>query len=53
VTFDPVVLAADTMASAPHERKRIQIKSLEDVHVPAPGLSRKAAQAAGGAVAKA
>jgi endonuclease G, mitochondrial len=53
VTFDPVVMAADTMASAPHERKKIQIKSLEDVHVPAPGPSRRAAQASGGATAKA
>src|SRR5439155_23336693 len=28
VTFDPAVMAADTMASAPDESKRIQIKSL-------------------------
>jgi endonuclease G, mitochondrial len=43
VTFDADVLAADTMPSAPHESKRIRLKSLGDVRIPAPSASRKVA----------
>jgi len=43
VTFHADVLAADTMPTAPHESKRIRIKSLDDVRIPVPGSSRKAA----------
>jgi endonuclease G, mitochondrial len=43
VIFDADVLAADTMPSGPHESKRIRLKSLDDVFIPAPNPSRKVA----------
>lgn len=48
VTFDPLVMAADTLSTVPNERKAIRLESLKDLHVPPPGVARKAAQASGG-----
>jgi endonuclease G, mitochondrial len=50
VTFDPVVMAADTLSTAPNERRKIRLESLKDLRVPPPEAAKKAAQAyAGGA----
>jgi hypothetical protein len=54
VTFDPVVMAADTLSTAPNERRKIRLESLQDLRVPPPEAAKKAAQAyAGGAAVNA
>ena len=50
VTFDPTVMAADTLSAAPNERRKIRLESLRDVCVRTPEPAKKVAQAhAGGA----
>jgi endonuclease G, mitochondrial len=35
VTFDPLVMGADTLSTSPNERKSIRLESLKDLRVPA------------------